>query len=286
MIREVAVVGVGLIGGSFALALRKAGFSGTITGVSSETTLARAAALGIVDRSATLENAARSADLIYLAQPIGGILELLPRLAEVSARGALITDAGSTKRVILETASRFFAPARFIGGHPLAGKESRGVENADPDLFRGRPYILTPGETSDLDGPAAREFASWLYRIGARVLVMSASEHDHVVGFVSHLPQLAATALAACIGFEFPAQTPPSGPALLDSTRLALSSFDIWADILKTNGNTITFALDKYIDQLRLVRQMIGSDELAKVFQNGGAFARRLRAGESEEHSL
>ncbi|HSV13378.1 MAG TPA: prephenate dehydrogenase/arogenate dehydrogenase family protein, partial [Tepidisphaeraceae bacterium] len=135
----VAIAGVGLIGGSFALALRKAGFQGTIIGVSSPATVQKALSLGVIDEAMPLAEAVSAADLVYLAQPISQILETL----DVLDTDALVTDAGSTKAVICDRARRL---KRFVGGHPMAGKESRGVEHADADLFRGRPYVLTMHE--------------------------------------------------------------------------------------------------------------------------------------------
>ena len=132
--KTVAIAGVGLIGGSFALALRKAGFKGRIVGVSSAATIDKAFALGVIDEALPLAEAAADADLVYLSQPISRIIETLG----VLDTDALVTDAGSTKAVICETA-RKLKRGRFVGGHPMAGKESRGVEQADADLFRGRP---------------------------------------------------------------------------------------------------------------------------------------------------
>src|SRR5438270_3074666 len=140
----VAIFGVGLIGGSFALALRKAGFSGRILGVSSPETLRRALDLHVIDEGVAAEAAARSADLIYLAQPILRIIDSLPQLEAAARPGALITDAGSTKKTIVDRASEVISRCQFLGGHPMAGRERRGVEAAEADLFRGRPYVLTP----------------------------------------------------------------------------------------------------------------------------------------------
>src|ERR1700730_14951178 len=140
----VAIFGVGLIGGSFALALKKAGFKGAIVGVSSPATIEAPRACGAIDEALPSEEAARQADLIYLAQPISRILETLPRLNPWVRPDALVTDAGSTKGAIVALASKMLTGAPFLGGHPLGGKEQRGVEHADPDLFRSRHYVLTP----------------------------------------------------------------------------------------------------------------------------------------------
>src|ERR1051325_674432 len=136
----VSIVGVGLIGGSFALALRKAGYRGRIIGVSSARTIERALQLGVIDEAMPLDEAAAKSDVLYLAQPIGQILDTLDRLSAISLGDTLVTDAGSTKRAIMARARHI---PRFVGGHPMAGKESRGVEVADADLFQRRPHALT-----------------------------------------------------------------------------------------------------------------------------------------------
>ena len=142
--RTIAIFGVGLIGGSFALALRKAGFTGRILGVSSPDTIRRALELNVIDAGVPAEEGARAADLIYLSQPILRIIESLPELSQWVQPGSLVTDAGSTKSMIVEQAAALFAPGQFLGGHPMAGRERRGVDAAEADLFRGRPYVLTP----------------------------------------------------------------------------------------------------------------------------------------------
>ncbi len=274
----VAIFGVGLIGGSFALALKKEGFRGRIVGVSSPATLERAFAAGAIDEALPAEDAARTANLIYLAQPISTILSTIPALNEWVRPDALVTDAGSTKGTIVARANESLIRCLFIGGHPLAGKERRGVEHADPDLFRGRTYVLTPGDRQDLEAPSAASFLNWLDRIGAKLLITTPQRHDEVVAFTSHLPQLTATALAACLDFEFQGNTPPLwGPALVNSTRLALSHFEIWGDIIQTNQSAIIYALNQYIFRLQMIQRQMTQGELEPVFDLAAQFARRLR---------
>ena len=282
-IQTVAIFGVGLIGGSFALALRKAGFSGTILGVSSPATLRRALDLSVIDRATSTEEAARSADLLYLAQPIRRILTLLPELNRSVRPDALITDAGSTKSTIMARAADELTRCKFLGGHPMAGKEQRGTEAATADLFRGRKYVLTPRFQSDIDLPIVREFLSWIVKIGAIPVVLGAEEHDRTVAYTSHLPQLASTALAAVLDGR-DSELPVSGPALLDMTRLALSPFDVWGDILATNGPAIRVALDRYIQKLKVFSEVLDAESMAKEFERASAVARQLRRmrGESD----
>ena len=232
--KTIAIVGVGLIGGSFALALRKAGFQGKIIGVSSPATVQKALALGVIDEALPLAEAAAAADLVYLSQPISQILATL----DVLETDALVTDAGSTKAVICERARKL---KRFVGGHPMAGKESRGVEHADADLFRGRPYVLTAREP---------QLETWIERFGARLVILDPVEHDRQVAFVSHLPQLLSTTLAAVLA----GKEQVAGPAAADLTRLALSPYDIWRDIFATNAEPIDAALGAFIARLEEVR--------------------------------
>ncbi len=273
----VAIFGVGLIGGSFALALRKAGFSGRIIGVSSDQTIRAALDLGVIDEALPAREAAGQADLLYLSQPIHKIAECLEELDAWVKPGALITDAGSTKKLIVDRASQAISRAQFLGGHPMAGRERRGVEAAEADLFQGRPYVLTPRTPADLERPASREFQEWIPRIGSFPIIMSAEEHDHTVAFTSHLPQLASTALAAMLEGRFSSQTRVYGPALVDSTRLALSSFDIWGDILDTNRDAVRLALESYIAKLEEFRAALDPATLRRGFDAGARFAARLR---------
>lgn len=289
----VAIFGVGLIGGSFALAIRKAGFRGRIIGISSDQTIRAALDRDVIDEGLPARQAAALADLVYLSQPIHTILDCLEELDAWVKPGALITDAGSTKQLIVDRAHQVVFRARFLGGHPMAGRERRGVEAAEADLFQGRPYVLTPRSPEDLDYPAAREFLDWISRIGSFPIILDAKTHDLTVALTSHLPQLASTALAAMLEDRPDLQTRVCGPALLDSTRLALSSFDIWGDIFDTNRDAIRSALESYIAKLQEFRtalagpldrnsdwpkdSLIDSQMIGRAFDAGTRFAARLR---------
>jgi prephenate dehydrogenase len=216
--------------------------------------------------------------LCYLAQPIAQILDTLPRLNLWVRPGALVTDAGSTKGTIVNRAAETLSRCQFLGGHPLAGKERRGVENSDSGLFRGRTYVLTPRAEHELSSPAAVQFVEWLRRMGAFPLITTPERHDAVVAYTSHLPQLTSTALAACLAQEFGETPPPMwGPALVDSTRLALSPFEIWGDILNTNAVAIDAALARYIAQLQQIREFVTGNEMKDLFEEGAKLAHRLR---------
>jgi prephenate dehydrogenase len=262
-----SIVGVGLIGGSFALALRKAGFKGRIIGVSSPAAVRAALELGAIDEALPLEQAAAVSDLIYLAQPIERIVETI-RVIDAHARpGTLITDAGSTKLTISEAAAKQLRRGRFIGGHPMAGKESRGVEQAEADLFRDRPYVLT-GRDAGLE--------SWIERIGARLVFLDAAEHDRLVALTSHLPQLISTALASLIADETQAAQ-VAGPAAMELTRLALSPYEIWRDIFSTNAAGIEAALSAFIGKLEELRSALRDPSMERKFEKAAVAARELR---------
>jgi prephenate dehydrogenase len=161
----------------------------------------------------------------------------------------------------------------------MAGKESSGVDAADATLFEGRTYVLTPADRSDLGKVPAAEFVDWIQRIGAHPLVLSAEEHDRVVALTSHLPQLVSTALGATLAgqLERADHCRASGPGLMDQTRLALSSFDVWGPILASNRRAIDDALGLYIAQLEEIRAKLASASLSHKFDIASAFAKKVR---------
>jgi prephenate dehydrogenase len=272
----VAIFGVGLIGGSFGLALRSAGFTGPILGVSSAATIAQALDLGIISEGVSLEEACSRADLIYLAQPIRQIIDVLPRIAPHLRSGQLVTDAGSTKVQIVETAGKFISRATFLGGHPMAGKEVRGVSAADASLFRDRPYLITPSHTTDLQNMAVIEFLDYVRLMGANPVILDAAEHDRSVAYISHLPQLISTALANLLA-GVPRARDIAGPAVLDSTRLALSPYEVWRDILETNPAQITAAIDEMNGVLLSLKQQLTMPGMEQMFEQAAVVARSIR---------
>ena len=273
--QTVAIIGVGLIGGSFGLALRNAGFEGEILGVSSPAAIAAALRQGAISRAESFDEAVRQADLIYLAQPVDRILLTLSQLAPLIRYDCLITDAGSTKRKIVSKAAECLPRGQFLGGHPLAGKELRGVENADGDLFRGRPYVLTPC------GPETRQsetFRAWLVRAGAELVDMSPEEHDTTVALTSHLPQLLSTALAQTLASEKNKSVEVVfGQGLLDMTRLALSEPELWSSILSTNRDAVNAAIDNFLGAVTELRNSIGTTDLSRLFHSARAFSGKIR---------
>jgi prephenate dehydrogenase len=278
-LNTVAIVGTGLIGASFGLALRQAGFGGVILGVSSERAIADAIRAGAIDRGLPLAGAVPQADLIFLSQAIGRILDTIRHLDPFLREGALVTDAGSTKTEIVDVARQHIRHGQFLGGHPMAGKEQRGASAADGKLFHGRTWVLTPDEAAELETPSACEFRGWLEKIGARVVVLDSDRHDALVALTSHLAQLASTALASTVldSIPDPRDLRVAGPGLADMTRLALSSYDLWRDILATNTEDIDRALELYVQKLEHMRENLRTRQLQEEFARGGELAARVR---------
>jgi prephenate dehydrogenase len=223
---------------------------------------------------------------VFLSQTIGRILDTLRHLDPLVQPGALVTDAGSTKCEIVDAALQNLSRCQFLGGHPMAGKEARGATAADPGLFRGRTWVLTPAEPGDLSTAPAAAFVEWVRRIGANSVILDPAEHDRVVSFTSHLAQLASTALAATVADAIgPRQLAVSGSGLADMTRLALSSYDLWRDILATNTSQVGRALDLYIQKLEHMRENLRTRQLQAEFDRAAVAAARLRTVKGGAHS-
>lgn len=262
----VSILGVGLIGGSFGLALRRAGFNGRILGVSRPATIETALRVGAIDAGAPLEEAVAASGLVFLAQPIHVIIDVMPRVAAALKPGAVVTDAGSTKRAIVDAGTRHFAPGVFIGGHPMAGKAETGVAAAEATLFEGRPWILMDH---------CPELERWITALGARLLLMDPATHDRVVGAASHLPQFLSTVLASFLDGHPDADQvrAAAGPGLHDMTRLALSDLTLWRDIYATNGDEIAALLRRCASAL----ESLDAASLEDAFTRANRFATRLR---------
>ena len=280
-IRQITICGVGLIGGSLGLALKNAGFTGRVVGHGRPATLEKAEKRGVIDfGSANLAEAVSGADVVYLSTPILNILELLVKLRPLVKEDALVTDAGSTKAVICEKAAELYpGKPMFVGGHPMAGKETTGVDSADADLFQGARYALTPYSRHHLDPPVVRSFMQWLDRIGARVLILDAEVHDEIVTWTSHLPQLVSTALAMSVGenVKYPDDLELSAGGLRDATRLAESSYRVWRDICLTNSDNLARALTAIAQTLEHLRDNLQTRELEQAFDRANDLRKRLK---------
>jgi prephenate dehydrogenase len=284
-IERVTIIGVGLIGGSFSLALKKAGFKGTILGCDSSATLRTAVARGVLDEvEEDRQIAVRQSDLIVLAAPVQENIRLLSAIAPVVPHDALITDVGSTKVEIAGMASRLLgdeALKQFLPGHPIAGREVSGVAHADADLFRGAPWALTPqGGRQALIDPelsrgAHRQFIEMLESIGARIVVTSPEKHDRILAFTSHLPQMVSTALATVVNHALGGQKEVphlSGRALREMIRLAKSDPQLWKGIADSNSANLKAALSDMEQTLAALREAIGTADFTRLFQQGGGF--------------
>ncbi|MCA1633700.1 MAG: prephenate dehydrogenase/arogenate dehydrogenase family protein [Acidobacteria bacterium] len=256
---RVTVVGCGLIGASFALALKRAGACPRLAGWdASPSVLDEAVARGVVDEvdGAFARGGVSSSELIYLAMPVGEIIEFLRTRGGQLKPGAIVTDAGSTKQEVCR-AARAWLPegVRFVGGHPVAGSHLRGLAHARADLFEGAPYVLTAVE-SESERRALAALEATLRLLGARVKVLTAREHDRALALVSHLPQLVSSALAVVVGDEPDAAAlrDLAGVGYRDMTRLAASPWSVWRDILETNPAQVAAALDALTRKLAEVR--------------------------------
>jgi prephenate dehydrogenase len=249
---NVVVVGLGLLGGSFALALRELDAASHVVAVDRPAVLERPAARRAAQELVNAEDvravdaAVDAADLVLLATPVAAIVSLLPNLV---ARARIVTDCGSTKRAIARAVEASPRRGRFVPGHPMAGAPEGGIDLARPDLFRGRRWILCP-EQSDAD--AVDEVAALVTRLGAVVVRLSATEHDRAVGLTSHVTQLVASALAA-VAIESGAE-PAVGPAFERTTQAAGGPEQIWDDILATNADSVATALGEIATELESAR--------------------------------
>jgi prephenate dehydrogenase len=293
-IRQITIIGNGLIGGSLGLALKKRKFTGRIVGSDRAPILERAEKKGAIDIGHTSPlDAVHGSDVVVLATPVVAIIDLLERLAPSLPGRTLLTDVGSTKAEVVARATRILgksAPQRFLPGHPMAGKEQAGVEFADPDLFQGAAWFFTPLRGQDIYRGLSGEFVEWVEKMGARIATLGAAEHDQLCAWISHLPQMISTALAASLVDEF-GDTPlleTGGRALREMTRISSSPYSMWRDIAITNKKNIQDALLKMEQRLAHIRENLDSRELAAEFERAHelkkkALPRRRGATESSE---
>ena len=266
---KLALIGVGLIGGSAAAAWRAAGAVSQVTGFDIDpTAAARGRARGVLDaRAGSIAEAVGDADIVLVAVPVlamGGVFREVVRHA---GRGAVITDVGSTKASVIEAASAAFGAderlARFVPGHPIAGRELPGVESADAQLFRGKLVITTP--PSGTDPAALAQVESLWQQAGARVARMDAIDHDRIFAAVSHLPHLLAFGLVASIASEADGDRKMefAGAGFRDFTRIAASSPAMWRDVCLANRSTLGAELQRYRDLLAQLQTAVDAGDAA-----------------------
>lgn len=300
-IKQITIFGTGLIGGSLAMALRKQGFTGAIIGCDKPLVMARAKRTGVIDLGIMEpRQAVQNSDVVVLATPVGSIIDLIERIGPLLPPETLLTDTGSTKAEVVSRARDVFgadAGRRFLPGHPMAGKETGGLEQASPDLFKEAVWLFTPISDTGSAGvptasgsagilpavagastpplPSHQEFVTWIQRIGARAVTLDAQRHDRLCAWVSHLPQMVATALAASLEDEFgddPELQAIGGRALREMTRIASSPYSMWRDIALTNTANIEEALQRLEQRLAHIRDNLKTRGLEEEFDRAHQF--------------
>jgi prephenate dehydrogenase len=285
--RRVAILGTGLIGGSFALALRKYSPDAVVNGWDKGHVLRHALERGAINEGfSDLSQAVAGADLIYMALPVGHTIELLPEVAKLAPPEALVTDASSTKRSVCAAADDSFSAngAYFLGGHPMAGKEISGIAAADAELFRGSKYALVRKSAGKSAGEArdarVTKFVALVEKLGAEPVWLDAEAHDRAAAIVSHLPQLLAVALAGVVRDQTDETGLPvtlAGRGLRDALRLAGSPYSVWRDIILTNSDNLDRALSQLIQSLEQLRGDLRTRALEEEFAAAGELYKILR---------
>jgi prephenate dehydrogenase len=278
-IKQITVVGTGLIGGSLALALRKYGFAGTIVGCDKHPVLETAVGRRIIDRGETdLERAVEGSDVVVFATPVGTILSQFEAIAPTLPPSTLITDTGSTKQKFVERARMIFgaeAGKRVLPGHPMAGKEFSGVAHADAGLFQGAVWLITPIVADQQYTPRQEEYTTLVTAMGARIIVLDAERHDVVCAWISHLPQMISTALTSVLREEMGGDETVmqiGGRALREMTRIGHSPYSMWRDIALTNSENIEDVMLRFEQQMMHLRESLKGPGLREMFESANKF--------------
>jgi prephenate dehydrogenase len=259
--RALAVVGVGLLGASVALAARRRRVAGRIVGVDRDPeALDSARRLGCLDEAATDLGAAACGDLVVVCVPVDRVAAVVRAVAAGCRAGAVLTDVGSTKAAIVREVGALPGGVAFVGSHPLAGSEKQGPDHADGDLFAGRLVVVTPGP--DTDERAARRVDDFWRALGARVERMTPEAHDEAVALTSHLPHVVASALAGSLPPELAGLT---ATGFRDTTRVAAGGPELWAAILRSNRDAVLAALGRFGDRLERFRRALADDDAAAL---------------------
>lgn len=268
---RITIIGTGLIGGSIALALKRKNFCDTVVGVDEFSTIHRAMDRGTIDEGFNrneLNKAVKGSEFIFICTPVQQIFELLPVVAKAADEGALVCDVGSSKEFIVEEANKHFPESKyFLGTHPMAGAESRGIESADAFLFENAIWVITPGHL--IPEKMTRKLGLLLEGMGARILMLTPKMHDRIIAAVSHLPQFAAVAMVNLIARfhqEDPNYLKLAAGGFRDMTRIASSPFAVWRDICRTNQQQIANFIDEYIAELQRIKQLLNEQHLEPYF--------------------
>jgi prephenate dehydrogenase len=285
MIERISILGTGLLGTSVGLALREAGYRGSIAGWNRSPEGAQAAlSMGAIDSiAADPLHAARESQVVLLAVPIYATLDYMEKLSGVLGSEHLVTDVGSTKGAITEAAGRLFnTPERaaFLPGHPMAGKERGGAALGDAELFRGAVWLFTDDaswQRSARSLELIKGWREWVAAMGSKCIDLDPARHDEMVAWVSHLPQFLATALSALLQDEVgdaPELKDVGGRALREMTRLGASPYSMWRDIASTNTEAIQAALHALEQRLAHLRENLRTPELRAEFEQANRFRR------------
>jgi prephenate dehydrogenase len=285
MIERIAILGTGLLGTSAGLALRAAGFKGTITGWNRSPEQAQVALkMGALDSvAADPLQAARESDVTLLCMPIYATLDYMEKLACLLGSDHLVTDVGSTKRLISEAGTRLYnrpERAAFLPGHPMAGKERGGAELGDAGLFRGAVWLFTDDPAAERSAHSAalvKGWREWVAAMGSKVIDLDPARHDELVAWVSHLPQFVATALSALLEEQVgdaPELKDVGGRGLREMTRLGASPYSMWRDIAHTNTAAVEAALHALEQRLAHLRENLRTPELRDEFEKANQFRR------------
>jgi prephenate dehydrogenase len=278
---KIGIVGLGLIGGSIALKSRELWPTSLVIAVDTKDVLETAMRLHAIDVAADDLVVLAEADVVILAAPVKQNIAILGNLDEHVRQPAVVTDTGSTKREIVAAAAELPPRFTFVGGHPLAGAAQGGLDHARPDLFVGRPWLLTPAsgarafQTSD----ALDKLTAFIQALGAEPRIVASDAHDRMLAFLSHLPQLTASALMQVVGDAVGHDgLALAGRGLADTTRLASSPVDIWRDIAASNADQIGPALDALIAVLQDLRaDLADGDRLEEVFTDAARWRAALK---------
>ncbi len=275
--RKVAIIGVGLIGGSLGMTIKNKRMSREVAGISlRHTSLVTALKSHAIDRAYhDMKKVLLDADLVILATPVNTIINILAMMGPFLKRGCIVTDVGSTKLTIVETAEKKLPNhCSFVGGHPLAGSEKQGAMFANPDLFGNAICLLTPTEKTNRS--AYDKIKNFWTQLGSKVVSVSPAEHDKILAYISHLPHLLAYALMGVIPqncLNYAAQ------GLKDATRVAASSPNMWNDICMANSKNLVQALDEMVKQLAAFRKMI-------VFKDENSLIEQFKKSKAKRDGL
>lgn len=266
----IAIVGVGLIGGSLGMALRSRGLASRVVGVDLDTEAVRQATLlGAIDDGGADLAALAEADIVVFATPVGGVPALMERAEPFVKRNALVTDVGSVKTAISEAGERLFG-FRFLGGHPMAGSETSGVAAANADLFVGAPWVLTPTRSAmPGEDDTLRKSRALVSALGARPVLLEPAEHDRLVALVSHLPHVLSFAYSRALSADSSgsAATNIAGPSYHDITRISRSSHELWADIFLENREEVVRAIREFEESIGQLRSAIEAGERETILE-------------------